>query len=128
MVNPNNISPTLINEEEINATFNVLLHELRLTFGKNLDLQGLLFLVGLQELGQLHRKFEKEEKQDLMHIAVCTLLSLDGYFELTHRDQDGWTHFRPSKPLPNKLKNLNSEQLLLQTYLLRYFNKMPEKL
>lgn len=53
------------------------------------DLQGILFAIGLQELGQLRDEFSKEERQDLMHIAVCRLLSYDGYFELEGYDADG---------------------------------------
>ena len=39
--------------------------------GDPLDLDGIIYLVGVQELGQLHRKFKKDEKVNLMHIAVC---------------------------------------------------------
>ncbi len=58
------------------------------------DLQGILFAIGLQELGQLRADFTKEERQDLMHIAVCRLLSYDGYYELEGYDEDGWPHWR----------------------------------
>ena len=39
------------------------------------DLNSILFLIGIQELGRVQTRFSKEEKQDLMHIAVCRLLS-----------------------------------------------------
>jgi hypothetical protein len=58
------------------------------------DLNIVLILVGIQELGQYKKGFSKEEKQDLMHIAVCTLLSYDGYYEFVGRDDDGWPHFK----------------------------------
>lgn len=58
------------------------------------DLQGILFTIGLQELGQLRDNFTKEERQDLMHIAVCRLLSYDGYYELEGYDEDGWPHWK----------------------------------
>jgi len=58
------------------------------------DLQGILFAIGLQELGQLRDEFSKEERQDLMHIAVCRLLSYDGYYELEGYDEDGWPHWK----------------------------------
>jgi len=47
------------------------------------DLQSILYLIGIQELGRWdpEKNFSKEEKQDLMHVAVCTLLEEDGYFE-----------------------------------------------
>lgn len=58
------------------------------------DIQGILFAIGLQELGQIRTEFTKEERQDLMHIAVCRLLSYDGYFELEGYDADGWPHWK----------------------------------
>ncbi|WMX14702.1 MULTISPECIES: hypothetical protein [unclassified Aureispira] len=58
------------------------------------DLQGILFAIGLQELGQIRDEFTKEERQDLMHIAVCRLLSYDGYYELEGYDEDGWPHWK----------------------------------
>ena len=67
---------------------------LRERFGKIPDMEGILFLIGLNELGAPpETKFSKEQKQDLMHIAVCTLLSQKGYYEPAGRDEDGWPHF-----------------------------------
>ncbi len=43
-------------------------------FGKKPDMNGILFLIGMRELGQL-REFAKDEKMDLMHIATCKLLA-----------------------------------------------------
>ena len=49
-------------------------------FGKKPDLESILFLIGIQEFGQMREKFTKEQKQDLMHVAVCSLLSQSGYY------------------------------------------------
>ena len=57
-------------------------------FGKRPDLDAILFLIGIQEFGQIRTKFTKEEKQDLMHVAVCHLLSSSGYYALEGIDQD----------------------------------------
>ena len=61
------------------------------------DLNGVLFLIGVQELGQGNRLFSKEEKQDLMHIAICKVLSLAGYYELEGLDEQGWPHWKSKK-------------------------------
>jgi hypothetical protein len=53
------------------------------------DLNGVLFLIGVQELGKGYHNFSKEQKQDLMHIAICKVLSLAGFYELEYIDQDG---------------------------------------
>ena len=46
------------------------------------DLNSTLFLISVQELGIGPKNFTKEEKQDLMHIAICKVLSYSGYYEL----------------------------------------------
>ena len=70
-------------------------------FGKKPDLETILFLIGVQEFGHIRSKFTKEQKQDLMHVAVCTLLSQSGYFEVTGHDTDGWPHFKQMKQMPD---------------------------
>src|SRR3954462_6159627 len=69
-------------------------------FGKKPDLETILFLIGIQEFGQIKSRFTKEQKQDLMHVAICSLLSVSGYYELEGLDIDGWPHFRQLKPMP----------------------------
>jgi len=64
------------------------------------DLNAVLFLIGVQELGQGRKVFEKEEKQDLMHIGICKVLSLSGYYELEGLDKDGWPHWKLVKNYP----------------------------
>jgi len=83
------------------------------------DLNGVLFLIGVQELGQGHRNFSKEEKQDLIHIAICRVLSQVGFYELEGTDQDGWPHWKLLKPLPQF--ELLEQEKLLKTQILDYF-------
>ena len=63
-------------------------------FGKKPDLESILFLIGLQETGFMKEKITKEQKQDLMHVAVCSLLVPSGYYEIEKVDDDGWPHRR----------------------------------
>src|ERR1043165_2902632 len=74
--------------------------KLRNQFGKAPDMNAILMLIGINELGKVQQKFEKEEKQDLMHIATCMLLSRLGYYEKEGVDGDGWPHWVVVKPLP----------------------------
>lgn len=69
-------------------------------FGKAPDMNALLFLIGIRELGQVREQFTKEEKQDLMHIATCRLLSDKGYFSLEGLDDEGWPHWIQIKKTP----------------------------
>lgn len=90
------------------------------------DLNAILYLIGIQELGRVQPKFTKEEKQDLMHIAICELLCQDGYYEFVGRDEDGWPHYELLKPVQEKGEK--AQQELLKTLVVRYFqNKINEE-
>jgi hypothetical protein len=91
-------------------------------FDKLPDMEGILFLIGINELGQMpkRKKWSKEQKQDLMHIAVCTLLSQDGYFVMLGRDGDGWPHFENIQPVP--ATDLQTQEQLLKECVVKYFD------
>ena len=90
-------------------------------FGKLPDMEGMLFLIGMNEFGLPPRrnKFTKEQKQDLMHIAVCTLLSYDGYYRLEGHDDEGWPHFESVKPVP--VLGMKEQEEMLKRQIMRYF-------
>lgn len=69
-------------------------------FGSGLDMDAILFLIGIQELGKGFIEFDKDQKLDVIHIAVCTLLEPYGFYEFVERDSDGWPHFERKKKLP----------------------------
>lgn len=92
------------------------------TIGKKpKDLNGVLFIIGMQELGQGAKRFSKEEKQDLLHIAICKVLSLSGYYTLEGLDKDGWPHWKVVKKLPHF--DLLEQEKLLKMHVLEYFEK-----
>jgi len=94
---------------------------LRERFGKVPDLESILFLVGLNEVGAgPGDKFTKEQKQDLMHVAVCTLLAQLGYFEFAGRDGDGWPHFHVAGSPPQG--GLLGQEQMLKECVVRYFD------
>ncbi len=84
------------------------------------DLKAVLFLIGIQELGHIQREFSKEEKQDLMHVAVCTLLESEGHYEFVGRDQDGWPHWKLSKKIEKQ--NIDDQEVLLKSKIIEYFD------
>ena len=99
-----------------------LMNSLGETLGKKpKDLNGVLFLIGVQELGKGRRNFSKEEKQDLMHIAICKVLSLSGFYELEGLDEDGWPHWKKAKNLPHF--DLLEQEKLLKMHILDYFHE-----
>jgi hypothetical protein len=88
-------------------------------FGEEPDLQTILFLIGVQELGKGPMKYSKDEKQDLMHIAVCRLLSGFGYYTLSGVDENGWPVWELVKKLPPL--TLREQDLLLKQAVIDYF-------
>ena len=88
-------------------------------FGKKPDIETILFLIGMQETGFIKEKITKEQKQDLMHVAVCTLFSQSGYYEVEGKDRDGWPHFRQLKTLPEM--NMIEQENYLKDHILLYF-------
>ena len=99
-----------------------LLNHLEKTLGKRpKDLNAVLFFIGLQELGKGARNFSKEEKQDLLHIAICKVLSIAGYYELEGVDDLGWPHWKLIKKLPHF--DLLEQEKLLKMMVIDYFEK-----
>jgi hypothetical protein len=90
-------------------------------FGKKPDVESTLFLIGIQELGDIKNKFTKEQKQDLMHIAICTIMASSGYYELSGVDEEGWPHFRQLKAMPD-MDPIQQEQFL-KDHILLYFEQ-----
>lgn len=85
------------------------------------DLNAVLFLIGVQELGKGIRNFSKEEKQDLMHIATCKILSYSGFYELEGLDDEGWPHWTKTTNIP-KLDLIDQEKLMKMNAI-EYFEK-----
>lgn len=107
---------------ELEKNWQKLLADLKQIVGKKpADLNGVLFLIGVQELGKGRKSFSKEEKQDLMHIAICKVLSLSGFYQLEGLDEEGWPHWKLKKKLPNF--DLLDQEKLLKMHVLEYFQQ-----
>jgi hypothetical protein len=96
-----------------------LVAQLSQRFDAPLDLNGILFLIGVQELGQHAREFKKDEKLNLMHIAICVVLVPYGYYRELGRDADGWPHFERVQDLPPL--GPEEQERLMKEALLAYF-------
>ncbi|HEX5170244.1 MAG TPA: hypothetical protein VFW11_13795 [Cyclobacteriaceae bacterium] len=107
---------------ELERNWNNLLELLERLVGKKpKDLNSVLFLIGVQELGKGGKRFSKEEKQDLMHIAICKVLSYAGYYQLEGIDHEGWPHWKLVRKLPH-FDMLEQEQLL-KLQVIEYFHR-----
>lgn len=87
--------------------------------GDELNLDSIIYLIGVQELGQGQRKFKKDEKVNLMHIAICKLLEPYGYYEFEYFDNDGWPHYKTLTELPS-LKP-GEQTVLMKEAIVTYF-------
>jgi len=105
--------------DSLNKKWGALLLKLQKDIAEDIDLKGVLFLIGVQELQKGIQDFTKEEKQDILHLAVCKLLTSYGYFKFEKVDEDGWPHWEELKPI----KNLTGEQqdLLIKEAIIAYF-------
>lgn len=79
----------------------------------------ILILIGVQELGKGYQKFSKDEKMNLMHIAICTILEPYGYYKFIETDAEGWPHYEKVENLP-PLKG-KEQEFLLKEAIVQYF-------
>lgn len=108
-------------DEVLKAHWNDVVSKLSNQFadGDPLDLDAIIYLIGVQELGQLDRKYKKDHKLDLMHIAICKLLTPYGYYELDFVDDEGWPHYKALETLPH-LK-AGEQSILMKEAIVNYF-------
>ncbi|MEY4110768.1 MAG: hypothetical protein RLZZ46_1123 [Bacteroidota bacterium] len=110
-------------DPDFERQWNEVIEEVSHSFGEKLDLESVLFLIGVQELGQPSRKFSKDQKVDLMHIAICRLLEPFGYYTYEGNDPDGWPHYKATDMLPSL--NPGQQHQLMKRAVVEYFR--PEK-
>lgn len=91
----------------------------RFADGDRLDLDAIIYLIGVQEFGKFDRKFKKDDKINLMHIAICRLLEPYGYYEFDFQDEDGWPHYKMLEQLP-PLK-AGEQSVLMKQAIVNYF-------
>jgi hypothetical protein len=91
----------------------------RFADGERLDLDAIIYLIGLQEYGRFDKKFKKDDKLDLMHIAICRLLEPFGYYEFDYQDEEGWPHYKILEHLP-PLK-AGEQTVLMKEAIVQYF-------
>ncbi len=107
--------------EDLQVRWLKLRIKLKEQFGIKPDMDGILLLIGVQEFGAGPQQFTKEQKQDLMHIAVCTVLSPSGYYILEGHDEESWPHFKQLLPLPDIF--MKDQENFLKDHILLYFQQ-----
>ena len=91
-------------------------------YGPDIDIRGILFLIGVQELGKGYKKFTKDQKLEVIHVAICKLLSQYNYYEFVGLDEDGWPHYKETKKLP--LLKPGEQLKVMKEAIVNYFKEM----
>jgi hypothetical protein len=115
------ITPKMSRDTQLKERWEQLVNILSNQFsqGEDLDLDAIIYLIGVQELGKVHQKFKKDEKLNLMHIAICRLLEPYGFYEFDFVDEDGWPHYKVKEELP-PLK-AGEQSVLMKEAIVNYF-------
>ena len=98
-----------------------LQEQLAKRFGGDMDIDAIIFVIGLQELGKPYRKYKKDEKLAIMHVAICTLLEPFGFYKYVGNDGDGWPHWELVEALPPL--GAKQQNRLMVDAILDYFKK-----
>jgi hypothetical protein len=106
--------------EERTALWHQILQFMTENFGKKPDMNAILFIIGMRELGFLDESnFKKDDKVSLMHIAMCKILSYSDHYELLGTDSEGWPHWE----LKNKLPDMSflEQESYIREHIIEYF-------
>ena len=108
-------------DKQLRQRWNNIVKKLSTQFaeGDTLDLDAIIYIIGVQELGQLHREFKKDDKIGLIHIAICRLLEPYGFYEFDYFDEQGWPHYKTKEALPH-LK-AGEQSVLMKEAIINYF-------
>ncbi|MGV6861635.1 MAG: hypothetical protein ACWA41_07670 [Putridiphycobacter sp.] len=107
---------------KLEEEYQQLLRKLEKDFGAGIDSEGIMVLIGVQELGKGYKAFSKDEKINLIHVATCTILEPYGYYKFSHTDEDGWPHFDLIENIP--AISTKQQEHLMKDALIQYFKKI----
>ena len=91
---------------DLDKKWNRLLEKIEAQFDQEITLKGVLYLIGVQELNLGIKQYEREEKVNVLHVAICKILTPFGFYKFDRIDEDGWPHYIELKAI----KNLSDSQ------------------
>ncbi len=103
------------------SDWDILQRKLKERFDSEMDYDSILFIIGLQELGKPFKKYKKDEKLEIIHIAICSLLEPYGFYEFMGKDDDGWPHWKLKENLP--FLDAKQQNKLIIDSIIDYFKK-----
>ena len=110
-------------DQALKEDYDKLLQILTTKFGEGeqLNLDAIIYLIGVQELGKGVVEYKKDDKVNLMHIAICRLLEPFGYYEFEYFDNDGWPHYKVIEALP--ILKSGEQTVLIKEAIVLYFKE-----
>ena len=105
---------------DLDKKWTLLLKNLENQFDQEMTLKGILYLIGVQELNLGIKQYEKEEKINVLHVAVCKILTPFGYYKFDRIDKDGWPHYIELKAI--KSLSENEQEILMKEAVIRYLS------
>ena len=107
-------------DELLKRRWEELIQRLSDTFSAEaVEMEGVLYLIGLQELGKIHQQFKKDDNVNIIHIGICTVLEPFGYYRFDFYDDDGWPHFVLVEELP--VLKPGEQAILMKEAIVDYF-------
>lgn len=103
------------------SDWDTLQHKLKARFDSEMDVDAILFMIGLQELGKPFQRYKKDQKLEIMHVAICTLLEPFGFYEFLGKDEEGWPHWQLKENLP--FLDAKQQNNLMISAIVDYFKK-----
>jgi len=97
-----------------------LLDKLENQFDQEMTLKGVLYLIGVQELNLGIKQYEREEKVNVLHVAICKILTPFGFYKFDRIDEDGWPHYIELKAIKNLSEN--QQELLMKEAVIKYLS------
>ncbi len=88
------------------------------------DVADILFLIGIQELGAGPQSFKKQEKEQLIHIGLCRVLSYSGFYKFTAYNAEGWPEWEKAEKIPRM--SVQEQEMLIKENILVYFSETLE--
>ena len=105
---------------DLDKKWSQLLEKLENQFDQEMTLKGVLYLIGVQELNLGIKQYEREEKVNVLHVAICKILTPFGFYKFDRIDEDGWPHYIELKAIKNLSES--QQELLMKEAVLKYLS------
>ncbi len=105
--------------EEFELEWDKLILQLSKQFKVTAEIEFILFMMGIQEMGIGFREFSKTEKMDLINVARCRILARQGYIKETGIDPEGWPIFEASSKVKSMIPSFQNQ--LIKKGIIEYF-------